>query len=116
MWVPAPDLYDSKLFAYFLRKLRLENRKIDSKKTKPVKICKFMGHELNKEKDDKEPGAFRGVILVKIKINIFVKIKIKKSLELLEAVPGNAGVIHREDCLSKTEHGGEALQTNVYLI
>ena len=40
----------------------------------------------------------------------------KKSLELFEAIPGNAGVIHREDCLSKTEHGGEALQTNVYLI
>ena len=40
----------------------------------------------------------------------------EKSLELFEAVPGNAGVIHREDCLSKTEHGGEALQTDVYLI
>ena len=40
----------------------------------------------------------------------------KKSLELFEAVPGNAGVIHRQDCLSKTEHGGQALQTNVYLI
>ena len=59
-----------------------------------------------------------GVILVKIKIKILAKIKIKmkKSLELFEAVPGNAGVIHREDCLSKTEHGGETLQTNVYLI
>ena len=40
----------------------------------------------------------------------------KKSLELFEAVPGNAGVIHREDCLAETEHGGEALQTDVYLI
>ena len=44
------------------------------------------------------------------------KMGMKKSLELFEAVPGNAGVIHREDCLSKTEHGGEALQTDVYLI
>ena len=46
----------------------------------------------------------------------FVKIFVKESLELFEAVPGNAGVIHRQDCLSKTEHGGQALQTNVYLI
>ena len=48
--------------------------------------------------------------------DFLVKKKMKKSLELFEAVPGNAGVIHREDCLSKTEHGGEALQTDVYLI
>ena len=47
---------------------------------------------------------------------IFLKIFLKKSLQLFEAVPGNAGVIHRQDCLSKTEHGGQALQTNVYLI
>ena len=44
------------------------------------------------------------------------KDKDEKSLQLLEAVSGNAGVIHREDGLSKTEHGGEALQTDVYLI
>ena len=44
------------------------------------------------------------------------KDKDEKSLQLLEAVSGNAGVVHRDDRLSETNHGREALQTNVYLI
>ena len=39
-----------------------------------------------------------------------------KCLQLFEAVSGNAGVVHRDDRLSETDHGREALQTNVYLI